>query len=57
MSSLLRNEKMIELGNLDSLMRGRKTYRKTFSQTCDSDPVVDLGLINLIVELQFHHQI
>lgn len=49
--------KMITVGNLDSLMRGRKVYSKTFSQTNDSDPVVDLDLVNLVVELQFYHQI
>lgn len=47
---------MIKLGNLDSLMRGRKVYRKTFSQSSDSDPVVDLCLVNLVAELQFYHQ-
>lgn len=48
---------MIKLGNLDSLIRGRKVYRKTFSQTSYSDPVMDLCLVNLVVELQFYHQI
>lgn len=56
MSSLLRNGKMIQLGDLDSLMRGRKAYRKIFSQTGGSDPLVDLCLVNLVDELQFYHQ-
>lgn len=57
MSSLLRKGKIIKLGNLDSLTRGRKAYRKTSSQTSDSDPLVDLCLVNLAAELQFYHQI
>lgn len=48
---------MIKLGNLDSLVRGGKVCRKTYSQTSDSDPIVDLCVVNFVVELEFYHQI
>lgn len=64
MSSLLKKApiffgkgKMIKVGNLNSLVRGRKVCRKTYSQTNDGDAVVELCLVNFVVELQFCHQI
>lgn len=67
MSSLLKKapisfvkEKMIKLGNLDSLVKEGKVCgkaRKAYFQSHDGDSMVGLCLVNFVVGLQFYHEI